>query len=83
MNESIIKLRWLDLQYSATVTTRMDKIAALARLNIAVSENQSPLNAWLLAMCRENELSEELPNRTISEVILDDSDCTSWMWWLA
>lgn len=83
MNEPLIKLRWLNLQYSATVITRKDKIKALRRLGIEVANNQSPLNTWLIAMCRENGLPEQLPNYVISEKILEDSECTSWLWWLA
>lgn len=84
--EMEINLRFLDIQnpHQFPVATRQDKIGALQRLKITVQPNQTPLQAWLLAMCQENARGpsgrEELP-ATIGEVAADL--CPNWLWWLA
>lgn len=83
-DEIEIALRYLDMEQETLINvfaTREDKIRALARLGIAVTPDQSPLIAWMLAMCRENNLPETIPNTTIGEVA--NQLCPKWIWWLA
>lgn len=78
-----IALRYLDIEnpVSYPPATRADKIRALERLQITVADNQHPLTAWTLAMCRENGLPAVSPPITIGEIAAEL--CPKWVWWLA
>lgn len=78
-----INLRYLEIEdpYQFPPATREDKARALARLGIAVQSDQSPIDAWTLAMCRENGLPEQRPAITIGEAAQEL--CPRWVWWLA
>lgn len=78
-----IALSYLDIQEEPTYppASREDKIRALARLGIMVQPNQTPIDAWVFAMCRANGLPEQRPAITIGEAALEL--CPKWLWWLA
>ncbi len=77
-----VKLRWLEIENPwYPLPAREDKIVALARLGITVRPDQSPLAAWALAMCRENDLPEELPAIHVGDAAQEA--CSRWLWWLA
>lgn len=88
----VIKLRYLDLSGDWVVQDAIQdavwqldptakKDGALARLGIERQEGQSHLQAWLLAMCRENGLPEKLPCYEIGDVLT--GDVQAFVWWLA
>ena len=81
--EMEINLRFIDIQepHKYPVATRDQKTEVLRRMDIFVQPDQTPLQAWLLAMCRENALPEILPATTIGEVAADL--CLDWLYWLA
>lgn len=74
-----IRLRWLDLDFFPA--SRDEKIYALKKLEISVEAGQSPLDAWVIAMCRENALPERLPSANIGHAAM--GCCPRWIWWLA
>lgn len=78
-----IALRYLDIQEAVTFppATRDQKIRALTRLGITVQPDQPPIDAWTLAMCRENGLPETLPAHDIGDAAQEL--CPKWLWWLA
>lgn len=78
-SDAEIKLRYLEMEYA--FATRGDKLRALHRLRISTAAGQSPLEAWTLAMCRENSLPEHLPSTAIGHAAMEC--CPKWIWWLA
>lgn len=78
-----IALRYLDIEdpYQFPPAARADKTRALARLGITVQPDQTPMDAWIFAMCRENGLPEQRPAITIGEAAQEL--CLKWVWWLA
>lgn len=60
---------------------RRFKVDALARLRIKVEDGQSPLDAWILAMCQKNGLPQKLPATRIGDAAMEL--CKEWVWWLA
>ncbi|MEZ4867683.1 MAG: hypothetical protein R3C14_40535 [Caldilineaceae bacterium] len=60
---------------------RACKVEKLAELGITVTDNQTPLQAWIFAMCRANNLPETLPALAIGDAA--NELCPRWVWFLA
>jgi hypothetical protein len=81
----LIKFRYLELDSAVAMWPVSDgmKDKALARLNITRREGESPFQAWILAMCRENDLPEKIPATEIGDAMMSHSDVMRFVWWLA
>ena len=56
----------------------------LERMGIAGVEGESPLEAWLRAMCAENGLAWSIPvPDALTECIRSDRAAAQWVWFLA
>lgn len=60
------------------------KWRALEKLGIKRDGEDSPMRAWLLAMCRENNLPATIPvPQELADAILQDREAYRFLWWLA
>lgn len=81
-----IKVRFIDIAedhplWPPATTEQKDRV--LERLGIKREPDQPPLSAWVLAMCRENGLPEQVPAYEIGAAIADDKELARFIWWLA
>jgi len=83
IEEMEITLRFIDIQHphQFPVATRDKKTEVLRRMEIFVTDGQTPLQAWLLTMCQENALPAILPANIVGQVAADL--CPNWLYWLA
>lgn len=83
--EKVIKFRYLDIDAEMAVwpVSHEVKDRALARLGIQRQPDETPLRAWVLAMCRENGLPEKVPAYEIGDAAMEHLDVRRFMWWLA
>lgn len=92
----MIKLRYIEIPQSAveqniTAEALSDKAEiteakwrVLEKLGIKRNGENSPMHAWLLAMCRENGLPATIPvPRELADAIMEDSLAYRFLWWLA
>lgn len=91
MSDQTLTLRFLDVaavyaDFPAWVLLCADdahKDDALQRLGVAHPPGHTHLQAWILAMCRENGLPEHLPAIEIGAAVAQDRAISSFVWWLA
>ncbi len=83
--DRVIKLRYLDIAPETSVYPVDEglKDKALARLGIERLPGQTPFQAWIFAMCRENGLPEKLPATEVGDAVIQHEDIKQFAWWLA
>lgn len=84
-DDRVFKIRFLDIDptWMAWPATLAMKDRALEILKIQRGPDQPPIDAWTLAMCRENKLPEKLPAYEIGDAIMEDGELRRFIWWLA
>jgi len=91
MNDPTLTLRFLDVaaayadlpDWALLCANGAQKDDALQRLGIERPPGRTHLQAWILAMCRENGLPERLPAIEIGEAAAQDRAISAFVWWLA
>lgn len=91
MNDPTLTLRFLDVAaicadlpaWALLCADAAQKDDALQRLGIERPPGRTHLQAWILAMCRENGLPERLPADEIGAAVAQDRVASAFVWWLA
>ncbi|MFW9770327.1 MAG: hypothetical protein ACFFEM_16030 [Candidatus Thorarchaeota archaeon] len=89
METTEIRIRYLDISAdiaakSLLVNGDSHKQRALERLGITPRDGETPFNAWLRAMCEENNLPNSRPvPREIADAIVQNPSASRFMWLLA